>query len=111
MPRLVNDELTTLVEKLSTYKENLSTSVYEQYKTALVLSQTINLRGKAGDALKQYINVSHINLTQKIINVIAEITEVAEKMKNDFSNFETASNGIVGSGTLDNVRDQIKKNE
>ena len=109
MPRLVNDELTTLVEKLSTYKENLSTSVYEQYKTALVLSQTINLRGKAGDALKQYINVSHINLTQKIINVIAEITEVAEKMKNDFSNFETASNGIVGSGTLDNVRDQIKK--
>ena len=109
MPRLVNDELTTLVEKLSTYKENLSTSVYEQYKTASVLSQTINLRGKAGNALKQYINVSHINLTQKIINVIAEITEVAEKMKNDFSNFETASNGIVGSGTLDNVRNQMKK--
>ncbi|MEI3612686.1 T7SS effector LXG polymorphic toxin [Pseudogracilibacillus sp. SO30301A] len=109
MPRLVNDELTKLVEQLTTYKENLSLSVYEHYKTALVLSKTINLRGKAGDVLKEYINVSHINLTQKIINVIAEITEVAEKMKREFSNFESASYGIVGSGTLDNVHKQMKR--
>lgn len=109
MPRLVNEELTNLVDKLSTYKDKLSESAYEQYKSALVLTQTINLRGKAGDALKQYINLSHIHLTQKMINVSAEILEVAEKMKADFANFESMNNGIVGSGTLDQVRDRMKK--
>lgn len=109
MPRLVNKELSEIVDQLSSYKEKVSESFYEQYKTALVLSKTINLRGKAGDALKQYINVSHINLTQKMINVADELLQAAEKVKTDFSEYESFANGVVGSGTLDKVRDQMKR--
>ncbi len=109
IPRLVNEELSHLVEQLSAYKENVSSAIYEQYKTAFVLSGTINLRGKAGDALKEYIHVSHLNLTQKIINVMDEITEVAAKMENNFLNFESAANGIVGSGTLENVHTHMQR--
>src|SRR5699024_3294145 len=94
--------------QLSAYKESLSDTVYEQYITAIILSKTINLRWLAGDALKEYMNVSHINLTQKIINVIDEITEVAEKIENNFSSFEADSHGIVGSGTLEQVQTEIK---
>lgn len=109
MPRLVNKELSQIVDRLSAYKEKVSESFYEQYKTSLVLSKTINLRGKAGDALKQYINVSHINLTQKMINVADELLQAAEKVQTDFSEYESSVNGIVGSGTLDKVRNQMQR--
>ena len=109
MPRLVNEELNELNEKLKTYKEELSTAVYEQYKTALVLSNTNNLRGNTGDSVKNYFNLVHINLTQKIINIASEITDAMKQMEQDFINFETSTNGIVGSGTLDDVKESVQE--
>ncbi|MFD1850864.1 T7SS effector LXG polymorphic toxin [Oceanobacillus bengalensis] len=108
MPRLVNEELSELNEKLKTYKEELSTAVYEQYKTALVLSNTNNLRGNTGDSLKNYINLVHINLTQKIINIASELTEAMNLMEQEFINYENNKSGIVGSGTLGDVKESVQ---
>ena len=108
MPRLVNEELNDIVDKLSAYEEDVSTILYEQFKTSLILSQTNNLRGKAGDSFKDYMNVSHINLSQKIINVISEIVAATKKVQEDFSNYEQNADGIVGSNTLEDVHQTIR---
>lgn len=107
MTRLVNEELNDIVDKLNKYGDNVSTKLYEQYKTATVLSKTNNFRGKAGDSFKAYMNVSHINLPPKIINIMAELLAVTEKVQKDFLKYEQSANGIVGSTTVEGVKNRI----
>ncbi len=107
MPRLVNDEINELVDKLSHYQDNLSTAVYEQFKASLILAKTNNLRGKTGDSFKQYMDVVHIQLAEKIINIVHELHEAAKKMQTNFLNYENSEAGIVGSGTLENVYQMV----
>ncbi|MDS9472571.1 T7SS effector LXG polymorphic toxin [Sporosarcina pasteurii] len=107
MPRLVNEELNDIVDKLSKYGEDVSTKLYEQYKNAVILSKTNHFRGKAGDAFKQYMNVSHINLSQKIINIAAELLEEAKKVQTEFLKYEQSGRGIVGSTTMEGVKNRI----
>ena len=109
MPRLVNEELNDIVRKLNKYAEDVSTRLYEQYKTAYILSQTINFRGKAADSFKEYINISHMNLSPKIINIMSEILVATEKVQADFLRYEQSTGGIVGSSTLEGVKDRINR--
>ncbi|MBO1909812.1 hypothetical protein J4G37_34100, partial [Microvirga sp. 3-52] len=96
-----------IVEKLNKYGDDVSTRLYEQYKTSLILSKTNNFRGQAGDAFKAYMSISHINLSQKIINIMAEVLEAAKKVQSDFLMFEQSNRGIVGSTTMEGVKDRI----
>ena len=107
MPRLVNEELNDIVDQLNKYGDDVSTKLYEQYKTATVLSKTNHFRGKAGDSFKAYMNVSHINLSPKIINIMAELLAVTEKVQKDFLKYEQSANGIVGSTTVEGVKNRI----
>lgn len=108
VPRLVNDELDELVEKLRSYQDHLSTAVYEQFKSSLVLSKTKDLRGKTGDAFKEYMEIVHINLAEKVINIVHELHEAANTMQADFLNYEKNGKGIVGSTTVENVKTKIE---
>jgi len=110
MSRLVNTEMEELVNRLSTYQSNIVAAVYEQYKSSTVLSRTINLKGETGDSMKEYMETVHINLTQKVINVSAELLEVACKMRESFLTYESDINGIVGTGTLDQEKKQLDGN-
>ncbi|NMD71579.1 hypothetical protein HHO41_14850 [Bacillus sp. DNRA2] len=107
----MNDEINELVDNLKSYKEDLSKEVYGQYKASVVLSKTINLRGKTGDAFKNYISVVHLQLAQKIINIIGEIDKAANQMKKDFESYEKDDKGIVGSGTLTEVKETIQQSK
>lgn len=93
--RLVNDEVNELVEKLKHFKDNLSTAVYEQFKRSFVLAKTEHLRGKTGDALKQYMEVVHFHLAEKIINIVHELHEAAVQMQAHFLDYEKDENGTV----------------
>ena len=109
MPRLVNEELNDIVDKLNKYAEDVSTRLYEQYKTSFILSQTINFRGKAADSFKEYVTISHMNLSPKIINIMSEILAATEKVQADFLKYEQSAGGIVGSTTLEGVKDRINR--
>lgn len=108
MPRLVNDEINELVEKLRNYQDRISTAVYEQFKRSLVLSKTHHLRGKTGDAFKEYMEIVHIQLAEKIINIVHELHDAANQMRMEFLNYEKNEKGIVGSGTVENVKQTIE---
>lgn len=108
LPRLVNDEINELVEKLQNYQEQLSTAVYEQFKRSLVLSKTHHLRGKTGNAFKQYMEIVHIHLAEKIINIVHELHESAQKLQADFLAYEKSEKGIVGSTTVENARQAVE---
>ncbi|WLV24282.1 T7SS effector LXG polymorphic toxin [Aciduricibacillus chroicocephali] len=107
MARLVNEEMEDLVKKLEKYQSSLKDAVYEQYKSSTVLSRSINLKGKTGNSMKEYMEIVHINLAQKIINVSSELLEAARKVKDDFRSYESDAKGIVGSGTLDKEKENL----
>lgn len=107
MSRLVNAELDELVSQLSTYQTGIAEAVYDQYKRSTVLGKTINLKGETGDAMKRYMELVHVNLAQKVINVSAELLEAAKKIKEDFTTYESDAKGIVGTGTLDKETESL----
>lgn len=111
MTKLVNEELQELSDKMSAYNEKLSKAVYDHYKKAMVLSETNNMRGETGDALKGYFQAVHLNLTQKIINVASEIATAAKNMQRDFLDFEKSPSGIVGTVALDDAKRTVTNSE
>ncbi|GAF65091.1 hypothetical protein BTS2_1989 [Bacillus sp. TS-2] len=111
MQRLVNEELRELKSKVSEYKEAISEAAYEQYKTSTMLANTNSLRGKTGDSFKEYVNIVHLNLTQKMINVAEEIQQAVEKVESTFLDYESMGSGIVDSTTLERVVEKIEQSK
>ncbi|MBC1343623.1 hypothetical protein HB799_06080 [Listeria welshimeri] len=104
MPRLVNEDLQEMEDNVIDYKKNLTEAMYEQYKNAFILSQTINIRGASGNVLKEYMGNVQCNLTEKIINISDELAVKISDVKNTFLEFETQHNGIVGTGTINSIK-------
>ncbi|KYG26017.1 T7SS effector LXG polymorphic toxin [Alkalihalobacillus trypoxylicola] len=111
MQRLVNEEIRELKSKVSEYKEAISEATYEQFKSSTVLANTNSLRGKTGDSFREYVNIVHLNLTQKMINVAEEIQQAIEKMESTFLEYESMGSGIVDSTTLDRVVEKIEQSK
>ncbi|EAG9432507.1 hypothetical protein DB724_05375 [Listeria monocytogenes] len=108
MPRLVNEEIKDIKENVSTYNENLADAVYEHYKNIVVLSETINFKGAAADTVKNYMASVQSNIAEKIINVSDELLTAIVAVKDNFESFEGSGKGIVGDGTLKDVKKQTE---
>ncbi|MBC2000858.1 T7SS effector LXG polymorphic toxin [Listeria marthii] len=108
MPRLVNEEIKDIKENVSKYNENLADAVYEHYKNIVVLSETINFKGAAADTVKNYMASVQSNIAEKIINVSDELLTAVVAVKDNFEFFEGSNKGIVGDGTLKDVKKQTE---
>ncbi|EAC3820297.1 hypothetical protein AOC40_12795 [Listeria monocytogenes] len=108
MPRLVNEEIKDIKENVSKYNENLADAVYEHYKNIVVLSETINFKGAAADTVKNYMASVQSNIAEKIINVSDELLTAIVAVKDNFESFEGSGKGIVGDGTLKDVKKQTE---
>lgn len=108
MARLINEEISEMKEKMANYQDTVSQVAYEQFKTATVLANTLSLRGTTGDAFKSYMNLVHINLTQKIINIAQEIRQAVDQLETVFLEYESHASGKVETDTLDRVKEKIQ---
>ncbi|MBC1886322.1 T7SS effector LXG polymorphic toxin [Listeria seeligeri] len=108
MPRLVNEEMKDIKENISTYNDDLSDVVYEHYKNIIVLSETINIKGSSADTMKKYMATVQSNIAEKIINISDELLTVVGTIKDDFESFEGDNKGIVGDGTIKDIKIQAE---
>lgn len=108
MPRLINEEISEMKEKMADYQDTISQVAYEQFKTATVLANTLSLRGTTGDSFKAYMNLVHLNLTQKIINIAEEIRQAVDQMETVFLDYESHASGKVETDTLERVTEKVK---
>lgn len=108
MSRLINEEISEMKEKMADYQDTISQVAYEQFKTATVLVNTLSLRGTTGDSFRTYMNLVHLNLTQKIINIAEEIRQAVDQMETIFLDFESHASGKVETDTLDRVTEKVQ---
>ncbi len=108
MARLINEEISEMKEKMANYQDTVSQVAYEQFKTATVLANTLSLRGTTGDAFKSYMNLVHINLTQKIINIAKEIRQAVDQLETVFLEYESHASGKVETDTLDRIKEKVQ---
>ncbi|MEJ8764809.1 T7SS effector LXG polymorphic toxin [Oceanobacillus sp. HCA-5259] len=108
MSRLINEEISEMKEKMADYQDTISQVAYEQFKTATVLANTLSLRGTTGDSFRTYMNLVHLNLTQKIINIAEEIRQAVDQMETIFLDFESHASGKVETDTLERVTEKVQ---
>lgn len=110
MKRLENATIIENVEEISKVGEELQDIIYGQYKNAYMLSLSNNYRGASATACKNYITKVTINIINGFLNVIQEMTDTLSEVKTTFLGYESEEDGIVNTGTLFSVDDEITGN-
>lgn len=107
MPRLVNEEIEQMLLDVKKDSENASDALYNQFKAMTKIVGTGSFSGGGADAYKQYINNVQINYINKFLNLTQDVVDTINEIKTLFLSFESSNSGIVGSGTLTDVKDGL----
>ncbi|WP_143318377.1 T7SS effector LXG polymorphic toxin [Clostridium sp. HBUAS56017] len=112
MARLVNSNVTEMLNQVNQYKKIVEDTFYEHYKNIYELTQTNNFRGDGATAYKEYLIKVTVNYINAFMNIAAEVSTTFEKMHNSYIALESSETGSIDAETLDNVKEGLNgKNE
>jgi hypothetical protein len=98
-----NEELSARNQEVSVHCEAVKQALYEQYKLARCLTMSLNFRGEAADAYKNYISMVSIYLINKLLNIADEVNNVMQAITNNLGAYEQDAAGIIGFNAIDHV--------
>lgn len=111
MPRLINKELDQMLTEFTTFQKTFSETIYNQYKEGYLLTMSLNFRGGSSDDFKNYMANVPLNFINTFLNISEEMKATLLDVNKTFLEFESNADGIVGSGTLKNIRTDISKSK
>lgn len=112
MSRLVNSDVTNIIEQVNEYKKIVQDAFYEHYKNIYKLSITNSFRGQGAEAYKDYIKVVSLNYINAFINITEEVSNTLDKMNNNFTSLEPYEKGSIDSESIKDIRKNlINKNK
>lgn len=107
MSNLVMPELIDACTTAASYEATVTGALYDIYKTATVLANSICYEGDSATQFKGYINSTTLNLVNGFLSVAREITETFNGVQGDFQAFESSGAGHIDDVTLDFLNTQI----
>ncbi|MBU3099291.1 MULTISPECIES: T7SS effector LXG polymorphic toxin [Clostridium] len=103
MRRLINSNVTEMLNEVNQYKKTMQDAFYQHYKNIYELTQTNNFRGESANAYKEYLTGVTINYINAFINIVEEVSTTLGKMKSNYISLEASQQGIVDTDVLEDV--------
>ncbi|EPY2272061.1 T7SS effector LXG polymorphic toxin [Clostridium sporogenes] len=107
MTRLINSNVTDMLNQVNQYKKTVQDAFYEHYKNTYVLTETNNFRGEDANAYKEYLKIVTINYINAFINIAEEVSKTLEKMNSNYTSLESYEQGSIDTDILEDVRGNL----
>lgn len=107
MTRLVNSDITDMLNQVNQYKKVVQEAFYALYKDVCELIETNNFRGEGASAYKAYLKVVTINYIKAFINITEEVSNTLQKMSSKYTSLEPSSQGSIDTDILQDVKKNL----
>lgn len=104
MTRLINSDVTDMLNQVNQYKKTVQDAFYQHYKNIFVLTKTNNFRGQGADAYKEYLARVTINYIIAFINISEDVSTALKKISSNYNLLESSGKGSIDSDILKDVR-------
>lgn len=101
---LDNQDMAKIAQQLSSAGDSAQSDLYELYQKLYILSVSSRYRGGSADSFKSYLSSGPINVVTEMLDVVSDLTLMAQALEQGFKAYESDAAGRVDQTLIGTIK-------